>query len=52
MGMLCRLAYEKDGFAGLKRIMQYKSLDEVFTNEFKRKDGERDKFIRNVIEKG
>ncbi len=34
-GLLCKLAYQKDGITGLKRIMSYTSMNEVFEKEFK-----------------
>lgn len=50
-GLLCRMAYDKDGIAGLRRIMEYTSMDDIYTEEFGiPKDG-RDKFLRNAISK-
>ncbi|MBC8984744.1 hypothetical protein H9X96_03025 [Pedobacter sp. N36a] len=33
-GMLCRIAFKKGGIAGLKKMMSYESLNEIFQQEF------------------
>lgn len=48
-GMLCAMAYKKDGMAGLKRIMSYSSMEEVYSKEFNVKPGGRDSFIRKSL---
>ena len=51
MGMLCLAAYDKDGIAGLKRIMAYTSMDDIFLKEFGvGKDG-RNEFLRKMLER-
>lgn len=34
-GMLCNIVYKKDGFSGLKRLMSYTSLNDIFEKELK-----------------
>lgn len=50
-GMLCRMAFKKDKINGLKRIMTYKSMEEIFLNEFNVKKGEWNDFLRASIDK-
>jgi hypothetical protein len=33
-GLLCKLMEEKDGLAGLKRALAYKSIDDLLRTEF------------------
>jgi hypothetical protein len=49
-GMLCRMAFERDKIDGLKRIMTYESMEEIFLNEFNVKKGEWNDFLRRSIE--
>jgi hypothetical protein len=49
-GMLCRMAFEKDKVKGLRRIMSYKSMEEIFSNEFNVKKGEWNDFLRRSID--
>jgi hypothetical protein len=50
-GMLCQMAFNKDKIKGLQRIMDYKSMEDVFLNEFNVKKDEWNSFIRASIEK-
>lgn len=47
--MLCNIAYRKDGIKGLKRIMSYESMNEIFEKEFKFDLKNLDKELRNLI---
>jgi hypothetical protein len=49
-GSLCALAYKKDGLNGLKRILSYKSMDDIFKREFGVSPGKQDDFIRKTID--
>lgn len=48
-GLLCLLAYQKDGLAGLKRIMTYTSLEDIFQKEFGVRPGQWNAFIRKGL---
>ena len=48
-GMLCLMVYKKDGINGLKRIMTYKSLDEILDKEFLVKSNDMNAFLRKAI---
>jgi hypothetical protein len=50
-GMLCQMAFKKDKIKGLQRIMAYKSMEDIFLNEFNVKKDEWNSFIRVSIEK-
>jgi hypothetical protein len=50
-GFICKLIYEKDGVKGLKRIMEYKVMDEVFLKEFSVKRSGVDKLLKTLIAK-
>jgi hypothetical protein len=45
------MAFERDKIDGLKRIMSYKSMEEIFSNEFNVKKGEWNDFLRRSIDK-
>jgi hypothetical protein len=49
LGLLCETAYRKDGLKGLKRIMNYDSLDIIFEKEFGIKPEQKNDFLRNLI---
>lgn len=49
--LLCLLAYQKDGLTGLKRIMAYTSLEEIFSKEFQVQPSGWNVFIRNALQK-
>lgn len=49
-GLLCWLAYKKDGLVGLKRIMSYTSLEEVFQKEFNVAPGGWNAFLRKALQ--
>ena len=48
-GMLCLAAYSKDGIAGLKRVMAYTSMDELFEKEYSVGKSGWDVFLRKMI---
>ena len=48
-GLLCKLAYDKDGIRGLKRLMNYQSVDDIFNTEFHVKPERRNEFLREKI---
>ena len=48
-GMLCNIAFKKDGTNGLKRIMTYESMNEIFEKEFKFDLKNLDKQLRELI---
>ncbi len=50
-GLLCSMAYNKDGITGLRRTMKYPTLDALLQKEYGVKKGEWDKFFRERIEK-
>jgi len=50
-GLLCLLAYQKNGPSGLKRIMTYSSLQDIFSKEFNIQAGQWNSFIRNTLQK-
>jgi hypothetical protein len=50
-GLLCLLAFKKDGLTGLKRIMGYTSLEDVFSKEFQVQKGQWNVFIREILQK-
>jgi len=49
-GLLCSLIYKKEGIKGLKRLMAYTSMDEVYEKEFKLDLKELDKGLRKLID--
>lgn len=49
LGLLCETAYRKDGVKGLKRMMNYDSLDTLFEKEFGIKPEQKNDFLRNLI---
>jgi len=49
LGLLCETAYRKDGVKGLKRMMNYDSLDTIFEKEFGIKPEQKNDFLRNLI---
>lgn len=48
-GLLCDMAFKKDGIDGLKRIMKYNSLNEIFKNEHGLDSGELNIGLRRII---
>ena len=48
-GMLCMNAYIKSGIAGVKRIMTYTSMDEIFEKEYGVGRGGWNVFLRKMI---
>lgn len=47
--MLCKLAYEKEGVKGVKRLLDYKTLNELFMKEYKLPRTQWDAFLRKEI---
>jgi hypothetical protein len=47
-GLICALVYKKSGIEGLKRMMTYTTLEEIFNKEFGLKRGQWDKFLRDA----
>lgn len=50
-GLLCKMIDEKEGVAGLKRALAYKTVDEVFEREFGITKKDRDAFLRASFRK-
>ena len=48
-GMLCAMVYQKDGLAGLKRLMRYTSYADIFEKEFHIGKGQINTFIRAAV---
>jgi len=49
MGLLCKLIDEKDGINGLKRALQYKTLDELLLAEFNLRTSGLDAYLKACI---
>jgi hypothetical protein len=49
VGMLCSDAYSRRGIEGLRNIMSYTSLDELFATEYHVRKGEWNVFLRKMI---
>jgi len=49
LGMLCQISFEKDGIKGLKRIMAYTSLTDIFEKEFGLNSGRQNHELRKLI---
>lgn len=49
--MLCKLVYEKEGVKGIKRLLGYKTLDELFLKEYKLPRAKWDVFLRKKLSK-
>ena len=47
-GLICYIVYQKDGIAGLKRVMSYSSFDELFSKEYHVAQPEWDGLIRKM----
>ena len=50
LGMLCLAAFNKDGIEGIKRNMNYASLNELLQKEYGVQKGQWDAFLRKKIE--
>jgi hypothetical protein len=50
-GLLCKIVFEKEGIAGLKRLLTYKNMDEIFEKEFHVKKEEGNNFLRSNFKK-
>jgi hypothetical protein len=48
-GLLCKLAYDKAGITGLRRLMRYTSVDDIYAMEFHVKPDKRNEFLRRKI---
>jgi len=48
-GMICHIVYEKDGISGLRRLMSYTNLKDIFKLELKVEDGEWDSYLRTNV---
>lgn len=48
--MLCHMAFKKSGLIGLKKILSYRTMDEVFKEEFGVKKNELNTWLRKNIE--
>ncbi|MCW3122263.1 MAG: hypothetical protein JWQ38_1755 [Flavipsychrobacter sp.] len=49
-GMLCLDAYNRNGLAALKRMMDYTSLDDLIEKEYKVQKGNWNEFLRKMID--
>lgn len=50
-GLICQAIYEKDGIQGLRRLMSYSSLKEIFRDELKVKNADLNSYLRRLIKK-
>jgi hypothetical protein len=48
-GMICKMAYQKGGFNGLKQLMTYTSFNEIFKQEFGIDKSQINAFLRKTI---
>ncbi|MEI8279627.1 MAG: hypothetical protein WCG87_07665 [Bacteroidota bacterium] len=49
LGLICQLAYDKDGMAGLKNIMSYDNIEDIMHYEFNISAQKCDGFLRRII---
>jgi len=49
-GLICDMAFKKDGISGLKRVMAYKTLNELFEKEYGFKPNELNFGLRKIID--
>jgi hypothetical protein len=47
--MIAKLVYDKEGVAGLKRLMRYNSYEDLFENEFHISTPQLNAFLREQI---
>jgi hypothetical protein len=50
-GLICQVIYEKDGIQGLRRLMSYSSLKEIFRDELKVENENLNSYLRRLIKK-
>lgn len=50
-GLLCHLAYEKGGIEGLKKLMNYKDMEQVYTDYFNVEEENLNEFLKEEINK-
>ena len=50
-GLLCHLAYEKGGVEGLKKLMNYKNIEQIYTDFFKVNEEKVNEFLKEEIKK-
>lgn len=50
LGLLCSLTYEKEGIKGLKRLMSYTNMNDVYEKEFKLDLKDLNKGLRELID--
>lgn len=48
-GLICSIVYKKDGIMGLKRLMSYTSMKDIFKLELKVEDGQWNSYLRKTI---
>lgn len=48
-GMICDLVYKRDGLEGLKRLMTYTTLQQIFEKEFQIEKGQWNDYLRKAI---
>jgi hypothetical protein len=51
IGLICKIVDEKDGVNGLKRLLTYATLDELFLNEFHLQKKDLDHFLKQNFKK-
>ncbi len=50
-GLISKIIYEREGVEGIKRVLKYKSIDNIFQKEFHIGRQERDKFLKTNFKK-
>ena len=50
-GLMCKVMDEKEGVAGLKRLLAYSSVDELFLKEFHLQPERWDSFLKQIFKK-
>ena len=49
-GLLCELAFKKNGITGLKKVMSYNTIEEILSKEFDVKKLDWNKFYRSTLQ--
>jgi len=50
-GLLCHLAYEKGGVEELKKLMNYKNIERIYTDYFRENEEKVNEFLKEEIKK-
>jgi hypothetical protein len=49
--LFCKIVYETEGIKGLRRLMSYAALDDIYEKEFSKGDKDKNTLIRELIAK-